>query len=84
MTAALATAAGTFSIGHIAMTAALTGMLALAAAAWRLPRALLADQLAVAVLSFAAVLLWRTSANVPQLNADGIPASPLTAGAPQS
>jgi hypothetical protein len=73
MTAVLAADAGAFGVGHIAVTAAITGALALAAAVWRLPREMLVDQLAVAVLSFAAVLLWRWSANMPQLNDDGLP-----------
>lgn len=73
MTTSLAEAAGTFGVGHIAITAAITAALALAAAAWRLPRSMLIDQLAVAVLAFAAVLLWRLSANMPQLNNDGLP-----------
>jgi hypothetical protein len=73
MTAVLAAPAGTFGVGHIAVTAAITAALALAAAVWRLPRSMLVDQLAVAVLNFAAVLLWRLSANMPQLNDDGLP-----------
>jgi hypothetical protein len=73
MTTLLAATAGTFAVGHIAVTAAITAALALAAAVWRLPRTMLVDQLAVAVLSFAAVLLWRLSANMPQLNDDGLP-----------
>jgi hypothetical protein len=73
MNTPLAEATGTFGVGHIAATAAVTATLALAAAAWRLPRTMLIDQLAVAVLSFAAVLLWRLSANMPQLNNDGLP-----------
>ena len=73
MTTALAAPAGTFSTGHIAVTAAITAALALAAALWRLPRRMLLDQGAVAALSFAAVLLWRLSANMPQLNDDGLP-----------
>ena len=73
MTTLLAATAGTFGIGHITVTAAITAALALAAAVWRLPRTMLVDQLAVAVLTFAAVLLWRWSANMPQLNDDGLP-----------
>lgn len=63
----------TFSVAHIAVTAAITGLLALAAAAWRLPRRAWPDIVAVAVLSGASVLLWRWSANMPQLNKDGLP-----------
>ena len=54
MTTLLAASAGTFGVGHIAVTAALTAALALAAAVWRLPGTMLVDQLAVAVLTFAA------------------------------
>jgi len=65
--------AETFSAGHIALTAAITGVLALAAAAWRLPRRAWPDMLAVGVLAAASVFLWRISANMPQLNSDGLP-----------
>ena len=73
MTTLLAAAAGTFGVGHIAITAGITAALALAAAFWRLPRTMLVDQLAVGGLSFAAMLLWRWSANMPPLNHDGLP-----------
>ncbi|MYT27534.1 MULTISPECIES: hypothetical protein [unclassified Streptomyces] len=69
----LATAPGTFSHAHIALTACVTGVLALAAAAWRLPRRAWIDIAAVTVLSAASVYLWRASANMPQLNDDGLP-----------
>ncbi len=62
-----------FSTAHIAGTAAITGVLALAAAIWRLPRKFWADIAAVTVLAAASVLLWRLSANMPQLNDDGLP-----------
>ena len=62
-----------FSAAHILLTAAITGVIALAAAYWRLPRTAWPDILAVAALSMAAVLLWRLSANMPQLNTDGLP-----------
>ncbi|MFD2415592.1 hypothetical protein [Amycolatopsis pigmentata] len=65
--------AGTFGAGHIALTAAITGVLALAAAAWRLPRKAWLDVVAVGVLAAASVFLWRISANMPQLNSDGLP-----------
>jgi len=72
----LAAATGpSFSVAHITLTAVITAALALAGALWRLPRrtaAGLADTAAVAVLAFASVLLWRWSANMPQLNADGL------------
>lgn len=63
----------TFSIAHIALTAAISGLLALAAGLWRLPRDAWPDILAVAVLTGAAVLFWRLSANMPALNNDGVP-----------
>jgi hypothetical protein len=69
----LAADASSFSAIHIALTAALTGVLALAAAAWRLPRTAWPDVIAIGVLSAAAVFLWRISANMPQLNSDGLP-----------
>lgn len=69
----LAAEAGSFGAVPIALTAALTGVLALAAAAWRLPRAAWLDAVAIGTLSAAAVFLWRISANMPQLNSDGLP-----------
>lgn len=69
----LAAQAGSFGANHITLTAAPTGVLALAAAAWRLPRTAWPDVVAIGVLSAAAVFLWRVSANVPQLNSDGLP-----------
>ena len=65
--------AGTFSHAHIALTAVVTGVLALAAAVWRLPRTAWIDIAAIVVLSAASVYLWRASANMPQLNDDGLP-----------
>jgi hypothetical protein len=62
-----------FSTAHIGLTAAITGVLALGAAYWRLPGGAWLDVLAFALLSGAAVFLWRASANMPQLNADGLP-----------
>ncbi|WBP85122.1 hypothetical protein [Kitasatospora cathayae] len=63
----------TFSHAHIALTATVTGVIALAGAAWRLPRSAWADITAVALLSGVSVFLWRASANMPQLNDDGLP-----------
>lgn len=63
----------TFSTAHIAITAALSGMFALTAGLWRLPRGAWPDALALGLLTGAAVLLWRLSANMPALNEDGLP-----------
>ncbi len=75
MTYSLAAASSgqVFSHAHIVVTAAVTGLLALAAAWWRLPRADWAGTAVIAVLSAASVYLWRASANMPQLNSDGLP-----------
>lgn len=73
-TDALAVAATAFTASHIAFTAVVTGLLALAAAAWRLPRGEWPDIAAVGVLAVCSVFLWRSSANMPQLNSDGLPA----------
>lgn len=63
----------TFTHLHILLTAAVTAVLAGAAALWRLPRGAWTDTAAVTVLSGVSVYLWRVSANMPQLNADGLP-----------
>jgi hypothetical protein len=65
--------ADVFSRAHIALTAACTGAIVLAFAVWRLhgPRAWV-DRIAVVTLATAAVFLWRASANMPQLNRDGL------------
>jgi hypothetical protein len=62
-----------FSTVHIVFTAALTGVVAVIVGMWRLPRERWLDIIAAAVLAAAAVLLWRLSANMPQLNDDGLP-----------
>jgi len=61
-----------FTTAHITATAALCGLLALAAALAFLPRRDRVDQLAVGVLSFGATAVLRLAANMPQLNDDGI------------
>ena len=61
-----------FTNAHILGTAALTAALTLAAAWWRLGREAWIDALGMAVAAGAAVFLFRASANMPQLNADGI------------
>jgi hypothetical protein len=60
----------TFSAAHILATAAITGLAAAAAAWWKLRR--WPDVAAVFLVSGAAVFLWRMSANMPQLNDDGL------------
>ncbi|NUP46344.1 MAG: hypothetical protein HOW97_03370 [Catenulispora sp.] len=61
-----------FGNAHILGTAALTAVFALAAAIWRLGRDAWIDAVGVAVAAGASVFLFRASANMPQLNADGI------------
>lgn len=70
----VAVAADTFSHAHIAATAATAGILTAGIGAWRLPgpRRVVAG-LIVGVVAGAAVYLWRASANMPQLNDDGLP-----------
>ena len=60
----------TFSAAHILVTAAITGLAAAAIAWWRLRR--WHEAAAVFLVSGAAVFLWRMSANMPQLNDDGL------------
>jgi hypothetical protein len=70
---AAASSGQVFSHAHIAVTAAITGLLALAGAWWRLPHRSWEGTAVIAVLSAASVYLWRTSANMPALNGDGLP-----------
>jgi membrane protein implicated in regulation of membrane protease activity len=66
-----------FSTTHIALTAALTGVLAIPLAYWLLrPRSWI-DIVAIAVVTAASVFLWRKSAKMGQLNDDGL--NPLSA-----
>jgi gamma-glutamyltranspeptidase len=51
-----------FSTAHIGLTALTTGLFAMAAAAWRLPRGHWRHMLAIGVLTAAAVFMWRISA----------------------
>ena len=77
MSLLIATAA-IFTTAHIAVTAAITGAVALVAGVLLLGRRRgLAESVAIAVLSAGAVFLWRKSANMPQLNNDGL--SPFSA-----
>jgi hypothetical protein len=65
--------ADVFTRSHIAITAGCTGAIVLVFAVWRLhgPRAWI-DRIAVTALAAGAVFLWRASANLPQLNRDGL------------
>jgi hypothetical protein len=63
----------TFSMLHIVLTAVFTGVVALVVGFLRLPRDHRLDTIAAAVLAAAAVALCRLSANMPQLNEDGLP-----------
>lgn len=66
--------ASVFSTAHIAVTALITGAGAFVVALLLLRRRSgVVDSLAIAVLSAGAVFLWRKSANMPQLNDDGLP-----------
>src|SRR5258708_40303710 len=58
---------------HNVLTGAITGVVGLIVGMWRLPRERWLDTIAAAVLTGAAVALWRLSANMPQLNDDGLP-----------
>jgi hypothetical protein len=70
----VATAAG-FSTVHIAATAAITGAVALIGGGLLVlgRRRGLLESVAIALLAAGAVFLWRKSANMPQLNNDGLP-----------
>jgi hypothetical protein len=72
-------AATGFSTIHIAATAGITGALALVAALVVLGRnrSALVESVVIALLAAGAVFLWRKSANMPQLNNDGL--SPISA-----
>jgi hypothetical protein len=62
-----------FSTGHIALTGAISGVLAAAVALlWLHDQHRLLDALAIGLLTAAAVFLLRKSANMPQLNDDGL------------
>jgi hypothetical protein len=63
----------TFTTLHIALTAATVAVLTFAVGMWRLPRPAWRQALVTAMLSGAAVFLWRLSANKPDLNDDGLP-----------
>jgi hypothetical protein len=74
----LGATAATFTTAHIAATAAITGAVALAAGLLVLGRRRgLPESVVIAFLAAGAVFLWRKSANMPQLNNDGL--SPFSA-----
>jgi hypothetical protein len=74
----LTATAGTFTTAHIATTASITGVVALVTGVLVLGRRRgLAESLVIAALAAGAVFLWRKSANMPQLNNDGL--SPFSA-----
>ena len=78
MSPALLASAAIFSTIHIVVTAAITGGIALLTSVVVLGRGRgLVDSAAIALLSAAAVFLWRKSANMPPLNNDGL--SPFSA-----
>jgi hypothetical protein len=63
-----------FTHAHIALTAAITGVITFGLGVWRFRgRRRWFDAATVAILVAGAVYLWRASANMPQLNNDGIP-----------
>ena len=82
MTTALASSP-VFSHAHILLTATVTAVFALAAAIWRLGRLAWTDAVGITLASGTSVFLWRASANMPQLNADGLPGSQPTTGSPR-
>jgi hypothetical protein len=61
----------TFTAGHIILTALLCGALVFAAGLWRLRRQW-RQALIIGGLSALSVWAWRMSANLPQLNEDGL------------
>jgi len=68
-------AATGFSTIHIAATAAITGVVAVVAGAVVLGRSRrgLSESVVIGLIAAVAVFLWRKSANMPQLNDDGLP-----------
>ena len=62
-----------FSTGHIALTGVTSGVIAAVfAVVWLRGENRMLDSLAIGVLTAAAVFLLRKSANMPQLNDDGL------------
>jgi hypothetical protein len=72
------TATGTaFSTSHIALTAVITGLLTVPLTIWLTRTRSWIDILAIALVTAASVFLFRKSANMGQLNDDGL--SPFSA-----
>jgi hypothetical protein len=68
-----AAAIDAFSRTHIALTAVATGIIAAGIGSWRFKdRHRHLEALTIGLLTAAAVFLWRASANMPQLNRDGL------------
>jgi hypothetical protein len=64
--------ASVFTTAHIALTAGITVVVSLPLAYWRLGSQARLDSVLIALLAGALVFLWRQSANLPQLNSDGL------------
>lgn len=62
----------TFTNAHIGLTAAVTGVISLPLAYWVLRPRSWTEAGAVALVAAASVFLWRKSANMGQLNDDGL------------
>jgi hypothetical protein len=62
-----------FSHAHILLTAVVTAGFAAGGALWRLGRGAWMDVAGLMLATGLSVFLWRASANMPQLNADGLP-----------
>jgi hypothetical protein len=73
MSATLIATASVFTTGHIAVTAAISGLIAaIVAVLWLHGERRTVDALAIGLLTGGAVILFRKSANMPQLNSDGL------------
>ena len=63
-----------FTHAHIALTAAITGLISAGIGFWWFDKGRrLLNGLSIGAVAGASVYLWRASANMPQLNADGLP-----------
>jgi hypothetical protein len=66
-------AEGVFGVLHVVVTALLTALVGALLLRWRLPDASWSERTALGVVAGLSVLAYRLAANMPQLNADGIP-----------